>query len=228
MKTLAELGYKGPIDIVFTVWKETACTQDSLMTLLRNTTQPFNIIIVSGDESVAVNGNIGFERCKSPVIASVDDDVYVPKGWLERLVGTLTSIPEAAVVAPRIDGPSGLPSPNSTSDMRNAELRQAMPHFISGCCFVAENNPLFRYDEQYRGSGWEDTDFFRSVHRLGRTMWHDAGVRIRHVSRQLNNAEHYVDNALLFHKKWPPPECMCCETERDMRVTLGLEAPNEQ
>ncbi len=213
-------GYDGPIDIVFTVWKPTATTYGAFSQLVRNTRQPFNVMVMSTDGSVAQNANLAFERCKSPIVASVDDDAYVPDGWLTDLVKVLEAQPNAAAVGPKVLGPAGLPLVNSCASLGPIEIRRVFPHFIGGCCFVMRNDLGYRYCEDFLGSGWEDTDLFRQMHEAGHTLWHYGGVEVHHASRRLNNAPHYKDNCIKFHERWPVPSCMCCETEQDLERIL--------
>jgi glycosyltransferase involved in cell wall biosynthesis len=207
------------VDIVFTIWRETSTTQRSLLQLYRNTRQPCSIIVVSADGSVAQNSNAGFDRCRSEIIASVDDDVYVPPGWLDRLVETLQAHPDAGAVGPKILGSTGLPNLNGNGAdtmlwCPRGEVKQAAPHFVSGCCFVMRAADGYRYSEEFIGSGWEDTDLFRQMHADGKALWVDGRVEVEHLSRKLNNSDHYVDNCRTYHRRWPtqkgPRACMCC------------------
>jgi len=210
--------YSGWVDIVIPIWRESPATRDCITAVIRNTEQPFNLILVSSSESYTANLNQGLTRSKSTVVVIMDDDVIVPSGGIRQLAATLLDraiVQNAAAVIPKIVGAAGLPLANGHRNIQPGQIVQVHTHQASGCCAallkLGANGPALM-DDLYLGSQWGDTDYFRTLEEIGYTIWMDGGVVVNHVmmSQRASNSRG-DENRKRYHEKWPPPSCGCCD-----------------
>ncbi len=207
------MDYTGELDVVIPMYTPTCDAFRSVRGVLEATTAPVNVIVVSKKESCAANIKTGMDMSRAPVLIIMDDDVIVPVGGLRRLASSLLYLHKrhrAGAVGPRIMGPGGLPLGNTTQNLGSAELRKTRTHELSGCCFATLPGLGAEQHLGYRGSQWQDTDFFRQLENLEYTLWFDGGVTVQHMAGRRLNAPEDDYNRNLYHERWPAPSCGCC------------------
>lgn len=162
-----------------------------------------DLIIVSGIRSVAVNRNLGMDRAKGEFVIMCDDDTEgYQKGWDRTLLDVLEKLePEGAkIVGARLLNPDGTPNRVNYGDYDLSVEYSQTRTMITTCC--AFRNTKLRFDENFIGWGWEDTDWCR---QLGGKCFVVNTVRVTHRNEHKNplgskNQESLNHQYLL--KKW--------------------------
>lgn len=163
------------------------------------------VLVTGQDGSAAVNRNYGLDRAESNVVLMVDDDVEgFPNGWARRLIAALRENTHAIMVSARLMQPDGQPGimvgfpPLRTQGVHIVKRRE-----LPTACVAIYNDGL-RFDERYRGSGFEDNDFCRQLRAAFPTavfLVHE-GVRVIHRNEMKGQAENWRQNLAEFRKKW--------------------------
>lgn len=159
-----------------------------------------NLIIVSGKRSVAVNRNIGMEMAKGEFVIMCDDDTEgYPYGWDRDLIDALKQT-GASMVGARLLNPNGTLQKTNYKNFDLSKDFVEVRKMITACC--AFRNTKLRFDENYIGWGWEDTDFCK---QLGGKFFVVNTVRVVHRNEEKNplgSKEQIVKNQAYFKKKW--------------------------
>ena len=158
------------------------------------------LIIASGKRSVAVNRNIGMERAKGEFIIMCDDDVQdFPYGWDRDLIDALKQT-KASMVGARLLNLNGT---LQETNYRNFDLSKdfiEVETMITACC--AFRNTALRFDENYIGWGWEDSDFCK---QLGGKFFVINTVKVMHRNEEKNplgSKKQVAKNRIYFLRKW--------------------------
>ena len=105
----------------------------------------FELIVMDSDESVSVKRNKGVKKAKGELIVFVDDDVIIPKKWLEQLVkNAKIEIPTVGVV---------------TNTWKFGKQEHAT---TCNCIFYKSKFKYF--NETFKYAAYEDKDWF---YRMG-------------------------------------------------------------
>ena len=162
-----------------------------------------DLIVVSGMRSVSVNRNIGMEKAKGEFVIMCDDDTEgYPPGWDKDLIDVLEKLePEGAtIVGARLMNLDGtLHKVNYRNYDMSVEYSQTRT-MITACC--AFRNTKLRYDENYIGWGWEDTDWCR---QLGGKSFVVNTVKVIHRNEWKNpigTKAQEARNREYYKKKW--------------------------
>ena len=188
-------------------------------TLLANTAPPFEIIIVDNcslDGSIQFlkklnnpairtiinQSNLGFAKACNQGIASaqgellvtMNPDVLIPKGWLDRMVWHLRHNPRTLVVGPKGIGIGGRQSPgllNYPSDLGAAARkfaavyhRQSEPaKFLIGCLALFDRSLIEKigFFDELMPLGADDFDLSLRVRKAGYQLRVARDVLIRHL-----------------------------------------------
>jgi len=154
-----------------------------------------NLIVVSGNRSAAENRNIGLDKVKTKFIIMCDDDTEAyPDGWDRDLIDALKHIGASMVGARLLNSDGSLQLTNN----RNLDLSKdfvEVKTMITACCVF--RNTKLRFDENYIGSGYEDTDFCR---QLGGKFFVANRVKIIHRNESKNQFNE--QNRHYFREKW--------------------------
>lgn len=191
-----------------------------LKTLIANTAPPFEIIVIdnhSGDGSIEYlrhvikapfikgifnQANLGFtkgcnqgiDRAEGELIVTMNPDVFVPKGWLNRLAWHLRNNPKTLIVGPKGLGIGGRQSPGLLSYPSNpvaadrkfaiAYQRQSeLSKFLIGCLILFDRRLIEKvgfFDEQMP-LGADDFDLSLRVRKAGYQLRVACDVLIRHL-----------------------------------------------
>jgi glycosyltransferase involved in cell wall biosynthesis len=160
------------------------------------------LIIHAAKQSVAANRNACLRAARNDVICFVDDDVLLPGGWLSAFVATLQSWPAVGAVGPRITGVAG----QAQNTMSNIAEDQRVSAVIPGTvlCYSRERVGGLKFDEDYEGSQWEDTDWCMQVRSMGLDTICLGNVHVLHDNGMVNGrGEVWERNKARFRVKWP-------------------------
>lgn len=190
-----------------------------LDTLIANTTPPFEIIIVdnhSSDGSVeylqklkipnvrailnpsnlgfAKACNQGIQSAQGDLLATMNPDVFVSNGWLDRLAWHLRNNPKTLIVGPKGIGIGGRQSPGllcyssklPAADRKFAALyrkQSELTKFLIGCLILFDRRLIEKigvFDEQLP-LGADDFDLSLRVRKAGYQLRVARDVLIRHL-----------------------------------------------
>lgn len=177
---------------------------------LRNTCEAGGEIIATCKKvSAAANRNIGLERATTDLVIMVDDDTqnFAP-GWDRKLASVLEQDPACVMSSARLMQPNGqlghmLGHPPA---LENGELWEVPRQELPTACICFRKTDL-RFDEDFIGSGWEDTAFcaaLRTREPKSKFIVH-GGVRIVHVNEQKHQGVNFDRNRATYVKKWGEP-----------------------
>lgn len=218
-----------------------------LQSLLANTLAPYEILIIdnhSQDDSarflekikdpriqVYINhSNLGYSKAcnqglaeaKGEFFVTMNPDVVVPEGWLNRLRHHLEINPRALIVGPKIlgfggsqwAGPLSFSSRFPVADRKFARLYHRISEpakFLAGCLLLFDRRLLYRvgcFDENLLLGGG-DYDLSLRVRQAGYELRLAKDLLIRHVGRgSFRNSDPQESERLAaaswryFYQKW--------------------------
>jgi len=172
-----------------------------LISEIKNTVAyKLDLIVISGMRSASVNRNIGMDRARGKFIIMCDDDIErLPRGWDNDLIDALEHT-GGSMVGPRLLNPDGS---LQRTNYRNYDLSKdfiEVGRMITACC--AFRNTKLRFDENYIGGGWEDTDFCQ---QLKGKFFVANTVKMIHRNEEKNplgSEETKARNQAYFRNKW--------------------------
>lgn len=160
-------------DIIIPVWTNKIPEElNHCLAKLTINTNNYRIILCGSGDSMPKNVNQGLKIAKSKYIAILDWDVYVPDGWLDRLIETLESDKSIGIIGAKMTGKyNGL---NATAPNNVVEWPT-----LAGGCIVFRNLGL-KWDENFPSGYWADTDFCRQFKDKGYKVYIDGRVEVEH------------------------------------------------
>jgi GT2 family glycosyltransferase len=169
--------------------------------LVQTADVPFEIVVARAPRCVAANRNAGRDRARHDLVAFVDDDVLTPPCWTSRLLATLAARPDAGAVSARLVSLWG--QAQTRPDVAPGEVAAAL---IPGTCFVYSRRRVTdqRFDEDYLGSQWEDTDWMMRVRARGLATLVNGDVSVLHAN-ELKRNEWWEANRRRFVARWGEP-----------------------
>ena len=160
--------------------------------------------------SASKNRNIALDRANTDIVIMMDDDIMnMPKGWDEALAQLLVDDPLCMMSSARLLNPDGslgqmLGHPPGLED---GSLWVTHLQELPTACIAVRRTDL-RFDEDFIGSGWEDTAFCaatRTIEPQAKFIVH-GGVRVTHVNEQKNQGgENFHKNRATYVSKWGEP-----------------------
>jgi GT2 family glycosyltransferase len=242
-----KVGFLMKTSIIIVNYNSQPALRSCLDSLIANTTPPLEIIVVdnhSGDGSVEYiqklklpilrtifnQTNLGFTKaCNQGIqsaqgdrLVTMNPDVLVPKGWLDRMAWHLRNNPRTLIVGPKGIGIGGrqapgllcYPSKLAAADRRFAAVyrRQSEPaKFLIGCLILFDRRLIERiglFDEKMP-LGADDFDLSLRVRQAGYQLRVAKDVLIQHlvhVSFNRSNPDECCKLADLsyrhFNRKW--------------------------
>jgi len=158
----------------------------------------YNLIVMSGpNRSAAQNRNAGLDRAPSKAVIMIDDDIRnMPEGWNEKLLAYLG--PDVAIVSARLMKVTGEPGPmvgsNYSLDPETVEAEE-----LPTACIAFRKTEL-RFDENFKGSGFEDNDFCR---QMSGTFIIANRVKVTHINEAKNQGgDNWLFNEAYYKAKW--------------------------
>jgi glycosyltransferase involved in cell wall biosynthesis len=155
-------------------------------------------------ESAAKNRNYGLNQSSSEYVVMCDDDITgFYRGWAEELIMPLRITDEIIYVSARLLNQDYTIQTVMGGSKDTKSPIVDVPTAPSAC--VAFRKSDLRFDENYIGSGWEDTDFVRQLkvhHPHGRIVINNQ-VQLIHKNEMKNQlGENYQKNRDYYNKKW--------------------------
>ncbi len=239
------------VSVVVPVYNHYKHTYHCLQSLAQLTDQtPFEVIVIddcSTDETPTAikqvkgityhrqpkNGgfiqscNTGADLAKGEYLLFLNNDTEVLEGWLDELVQTFATQPEAGLVGSQLLYPDGrlqeaggivfsdasgwnygrLESPDAPEYQH---LREAT--YISGASIMISKamfNELGQFDERYKPAYYEDTDLAFSVRKAGKKVFYQPLSRVIHFEGVSSGTDlssgtkkYQVINQQKFSDKW--------------------------
>jgi len=167
-----------------------------MISQIKNTViHELDLIVISGNRCSAKNRNMGLDKTRSKFIIMCDDDTEgFSYGWDEDLIDALKHT-KASMVGARLLNPDGTLQKINYQNYDLSKDFVEVRTMITACC--AFRNSSLRFDENYKGSGYGDTDFCK---QLGGKFFVANKVRITHRNECKNQfTEH---NKKYFKDKW--------------------------
>lgn len=155
-----------------------------------------NLFVTCKNVSASVNRNYALQHATAPVVIMLDDDIegFFP-GWDEMLVDALYDGPEHRMVSARLMNKDG--TPGTMMDIKpylDSEF-QFVKGFLPSAC-IAFHNDGTRFDENFIGSGWEDTDFCVSLQK----RYPEGEFLIANEVKLVHNNEMKNGNSVMFER----------------------------
>jgi len=186
---------KSTVDIIIPTIRAEVEIAGLISEIKNSVAHELNLIVVSGNRSAAENRNIGLDKAEAEFIIMCDDDIEkLHHGWDRDLVDALKQT-GASMVGARLFNPNGT---LQVTHYRNFDLSKDLVEvsmMITACC--AFRNTALRFDENYVGSGYEDTDFCK---QLGGKFFVANKVKIVHKNEHKNSFD--AQNGKYFRGKW--------------------------
>ena len=194
------------IDIIIPSCKTLSLLAAQLYAVRTNTRTEHSIITTCLDACASKNRNVGLEKAESNLIIMMDDDVIgFHPGWEEELIAIMQDS-EVVMASPRLITPAGAPGLmlGHPPPLTNGERWAVPDRELPTACIIIRKNEL-RFDENFIGSGWEDTDYcaqLRQKHPQGKFIV-TGKTRITHKNEMKNQAgEIFEKNKAYFFSKW--------------------------
>lgn len=223
------------LSVVVLAWDQLHYTRRCVDSLRRNTSVPFELLIVdngsaaearsyaeqAADVSVLndVNGgfaagmNQGLSVARGRAVAFLNNDTEVPPGWAEGLLEVLATVPQAGIVVPAVTEARNARTVR-TAPGAAVELIDPFDHPPSAVCYVMDTEvarALEGWGEEYVIASGEDIDLAFKVWVNDLEIVFDQRVLVAHVGKGTaavklpNWREVWNANARRMLDKWTDP-----------------------
>lgn len=185
-----------------------------MITEIHENTKTRHCVYVSGwDACAAKNRNVCLDYLDSrgvaePTAIMLDDDIrgFSP-GW-ERLLMRAMDGPDVLAVSARLMTPEGLIAQTCSRcyelEPENIELTRGADCVMPTAAILFRHDPAIRFDENFKGSGFEDGDWFFQMlekYPAARFIQNNA-CRLIHMNEMKGQACNWDFNLRYFLKKW--------------------------
>ncbi|GEM_PF-3334419 len=187
------------VSVIIPAYDDTAKLRRALWSIRQTADMPYELIVSRAKQCVAKNRNAGLNLATQDLVIFLDDDVLLPPGWMSRLVAALGARKGYGAICAHLTFADGSPQ-TRRPDLLPGELWEIT---IPGTCFVYSRARVhdIRFDENYLGSQWEDTDWMWQVKRQGLKVGMTGDVWVLHDHADSEN-KWLVPNAEYFRGKW--------------------------
>lgn len=164
------------------------------------------------DGSAAVNRNRCLDLTTAEYVVMVDDDItgFFP-GWHEAMVKPLIDNPDVIYVSARLMTEYG--DPQMVMGYSKDTRTPYVPINIAPSAAWAFRNDGTRFWEEYKGSGFEDTDFHFTLKEMygnkSRVILNNL-VKLTHQHEMKNQNKWFNHNGIIFERRWPGKRAMLC------------------
>lgn len=224
------------VDIVIPVLNHLHYTKQCLECLFTNTETPNRIIVINNgsndgtseylksipaltvinneaNQGCAAAWNQGVKEGESPWVVILNNDVLLPKGWLEGLLGYAQKN-DIDIVSPGMRGGAcDYDLDKYATDFITAMSGVSRKGEAHGVCFMVKRDVFKKigyFDENFRIGQFEDTDFFRramiggySLATTGLSFIHHFGSVTQNTLKNNKTTRPYeAENRAYFRKKW--------------------------
>ena len=233
-------------DLVLLSWDHLECTRPCVESILAHTSLPARLIIVDQHSNAETQSylrslkstagvqveavfnpanigypkgmNIGLRRATAPFVCFLNNDILVPPGWLEEMIGVMEADPSVGTVCPAsntfdLHPPSGGDWLSCAASRAGGRGRWTEIPYGEGFCLLARTNLMRKiggFEESYYDQIYfEDADLGRKIQAEGLRcamaegtyVWHHGGKTMAdHPDRQ----RLFEENRRRFHARWGP------------------------
>lgn len=163
------------------------------------------IIFTGLNASAAINRNEGLKRCnKGDLVIMIDDDICtVPYFWDLAMTGPFELREDISIVSARIMSVDGSYQPvmGSLGVKRSGWVE--VPRCPTAMISFIHDGELF-FDEDYIGSGWEDTQFCRDIKQKypDKKIIINNDIKVTHINECKNQlGENFYINKATYIRK---------------------------
>ena len=166
----------------------------------------FNIIATCLNASASTNRNCGLNQSKSKFVIMIDDDIKdLKNGWADLLIKPFTFYNNTVMTSARLMHSKTKPGVmmNIKPDFSNDYVLVKEGCVPSAC--IAFKKTELRFDEYFKGSGFEDTDFCLQMNNkfLKGLYFICNNVQVIHKNEQKNQTSHFFHhNKNYYNQKW--------------------------
>ena len=155
-----------------------------------------NLFVTCKNVSASINRNYALQYATAPVVIMLDDDIsgFFP-GWDEMLVEALYLSPKHVMISARLMNANNTPGMMMSIEPNLEGKFQYVNGFLPSAC-IAFHNDDTRFDENFIGSGWEDTDFCVSLQK----KYPEGEFLIANEVKLVHNNEMKNGNSVMFEK----------------------------
>ena len=208
LKLYEYINYKEvPIDIVIPTMKSYQDIRQQIIDIDKYTKEDHRIIATCQKVSAAKNRNIGLEKAKSDIVVMLDDDItgFYNK-WLIRLLVPFTDS-DLYIASARLMKPDGNYAVMNGNTEANRKGAYGIPGGKDGClpsAAIAMRKTDIRFDENFKGSGYEDTDImYQYRQRFNPCKFIICNrCQLVHNHEKKNQEKYFIHNRDYFVKKW--------------------------
>ena len=156
--------------------------------------------------SASVNRNFCLMKAKTKYVIMLDDDISgFTCGWAEGMLEPFELCNNVAMVSARLMRDRRTPGIMMSIDFKfEMTFQLVKEQFLPSSCIAFVNDGT-RFDENYVGSGWEDTDYCESLQRkYPQHFWLiNNNVQLIHANEMKNGQDgNYQINQRYYKKKW--------------------------
>lgn len=190
--------------------------------------------------SASVNRNFGLDLATASIVVMLDDDIIgFHPGWLSALVEPLDYYDDVCLVSARLldaDGTianmmGGTVPQQGIVDIRRSSYRN---YFRVTTAAIAFPNTALRFDENFVGSGYEDTDFMNRFNEIwpDKRMVINNDCKLIHLNEEKNqggpfwnrNRDYYMslypdDETVKNQQDWTKPDHRHQATQEWLKAT---------
>lgn len=192
-------------DIVIPAFRMKSDITRLLNELPFKTTPPYQLHIINKEQNAAGNRQDGINACNEDYIIMCDDDIVdLPDNWNHKLIRHLRDNPNILAVSARLmnkDGTIGMNSANNFNIKDNVVVVEMIP---TACCvFRKKDIEGMSFCKDYRGSGWEDTDWFDQlkVKHPGKKIIIDNNIKVVHLNEMKEDMPYFEYNKQVYMKR---------------------------
>lgn len=176
-----------------------------LMETSRGTIGPRDVYCTCQQVSAAKNRNLGLDICNiGDIVIMVDDDIInIPDNWDLIMVDPFYRRNDIVLSSARLLNVDGSVQPVMGGAGTHLYGYVEVPLAPTAMCAFIYTG--IRFDENYVGSGWEDTDFCRQLKKEhnNKKFIINNDIRVTHSNEMKNQqGEVYVRNRRYYNAKW--------------------------
>jgi len=140
----------------------------------------------------------------------IDDDISnFPVAWDVTLANTLEAMPECVMVSARLMTPRNKPGLmlGHPPQLLEGQLWEVPSRELPTACIAIRRNEL-RFDEEFVGSGWEDTCYcaqLRQRYPDGKFIINSHVKVVHHNEMKNQGGDIFEKNKAHYISKWGPP-----------------------
>jgi len=183
--------------------------------IVENTPESNRIIITCQPYSSSINRNMGLFAANTDIIAMLDDDIIgFYSGWLTDLIHPLLKDENVILSSARltIDGekPARMMGGKVVSkcDIQDVDKSVFRGYKrVATACFAMRKNELI-FDENFIGSGYEDTDFCNRLNMSypGKRIVISNKCKLIHLNRMTNQGGNFFESNKSYYLSLYPDD----------------------